>query len=129
MRKFVAALAAGLLITGSTAGAAFAHHSVSAQFDLKKSVKMQGVLVKLDNINPHAYWHFDVKTPSGKVERWSLEALPPAALRRLGVKIKEDVVVGKTYDFVISPAFKAGTTGLLTFITINGKEYRMTVGV
>ena len=57
-------LLAGLVLIAS---AAYAHHSVAAEFDPDMTVMAKGILSKVDWINPHTYFSFDVKQPDGKV--------------------------------------------------------------
>ena len=64
---------------------ALAHHSVQAEFDLKKPVTVTGVVTKVEWINPHAYLYLDVKDDAGKVKHWSFEMAGPGALRRAGM--------------------------------------------
>jgi len=95
---------------------AAAHHSVSAQFDVDKTLDMEGTLVKVDWINPHGYLHFEVKDAAGKVTTWSVETVPPAGWRRLGVASKGFLPVGTVYKFQFCPARDGSNTGLLTIM-------------
>ena len=67
------------------AAPAFAHHSVQAEFDLEKPVKLTGVVTKVEWINPHSYLYLDVKDVSGTVKRWAFEMASPGALRNAGL--------------------------------------------
>lgn len=62
-----------------------AHHAFSAEFDVQKPVKLTGSLVKWEMINPHSWFHLDVKNPDGQVVRWMIEGGSPNQLIRLGV--------------------------------------------
>ena len=62
-----------------------AHHAFAAEFDANRPIRVEGVLVKLEWTNPHAWFHVDVKGPDGKVERWMFEAGNPSNLTRRGI--------------------------------------------
>ena len=80
----------GLLVAAAPVSA---HHAFSAEFDVKRPIKLQGTLVKWEMINPHSWFHMDVKSPDGKVVRWMIEGGSPNQLMRLGVT-KKTLVVG-----------------------------------
>ena len=63
---------------------ALAHHSFAAEYDATKPVTLNGVVTKLEWLNPHARFYIDVKDDSGTVTNWNLELASPNALRRLG---------------------------------------------
>ena len=69
---------------GAGAFPALAHHSFSAEFDIKSPVKFRGVLAKMEWVNPHAWLHIDVKDEDGKTVRWMIETAAPNALLRRG---------------------------------------------
>jgi hypothetical protein len=73
---------AGLLLYPATA---MAHHAFAAEFDAKKPVRLQGVVTKVEWVNPHAWIHVDVKKPDGSVEKWMIEGGTPNTLFRRGL--------------------------------------------
>ena len=77
-------LAALLIIAAVAPG--FAHHSFGVYFDADKTVKLSGVVTKIDWRNPHTHLYIDVKDESGKVVNWTLEGYPPNVLARTGWK-------------------------------------------
>lgn len=90
-RKLMTILAAaGVLMTAFPMAA---HHSFSAEFDAKKRVELNGRVVKMDWVNPHAWLYLDVPTADGKTERWAVEFGSPNVLFRNGWK-KETLVEG-----------------------------------
>lgn len=76
---------------------AMGHHAVQSQFDFEKPVTLTGVLKKVDWINPHAYFTFDVKDASGHVKTWAFETVGPGGLRRAGLSRAGFFKVGDTY--------------------------------
>jgi len=74
-------LVAALLVA---AAPVVAHHAFSAEFDATKPVRLQGVITKMEWINPHAWMHVDVTNDDGTVDSWMVEAGPPGALVRRG---------------------------------------------
>ena len=128
MRRYVpwTVLTVWLALAGVPASA---HHSANAEFDTTKDVLITGVLVKLENVNPHSWWYVDVQAPDGKATSWKLESNSPSGLIRLGLKVKSEVKVGDTMTFRISPAWKdpAGARlGWMKALTVNGKEFVLT---
>jgi uncharacterized protein DUF6152 len=73
---------AGLLLCPAPAAA---HHAFAAEFDAKKPVRLQGVVTKVEWVNPHAWIHVDVKKPDGSVEKWMIEGGTPNTLFRRGL--------------------------------------------
>ena len=63
---------------------AWAHHAFAAEFDIKKPVKLQGTVTRMEWINPHAWIHIDVKGPDGKITSWMVEGGSPNSLLRRG---------------------------------------------
>src|SRR5262245_26737645 len=84
MRKsfFVAAFAAvcGVLLSLP----AWAHHSFASEYDADKPAKIQGVVKKVEWINPHSWITIDVKNADGTVTTWEIEAGAPNAMFRRG---------------------------------------------
>jgi Family of unknown function (DUF6152) len=86
-----------------------AHHAFEAEFDAGKPVKFTGVLTKVDWVNPHAYFHFDVKDASGKVISWQMQNGPPVLLRSNGLQ-RDKLPIGQTVS-VEGYGAKDGTVG------------------
>jgi hypothetical protein len=60
---------------------------------VKKPMKLQGTLTKWELINPHSWFHLDVKGPDGTVVPWLIEGGSPNQLIRLGLT-KNSLAVG-----------------------------------
>jgi len=91
-RLFVLALA----LAGATS--LWGHHSLAAEYDTKKPIKLTGKMTKIDWRNPHAWIYVDAKMPNGSVEKWQCELGSPNAMTRAGfyqdsIKIGDEVVL------------------------------------
>jgi len=83
-RASVAVAVAALL----AAAPLLAHHAFSAEFDINKPIRLQGTITKWEMINPHSWFHVDVKDPDGKVVPWMIEGGSPNQLIKAGVTKK-----------------------------------------
>jgi hypothetical protein len=84
MRTKLTVATIGILLLLATAPA-WAHHAFSAEFDVNKPLTLKGTLTKWEMINPHSWFHIDVKGTDGKVTPWMIEGGSPNTLIRLGV--------------------------------------------
>jgi hypothetical protein len=92
MRTKLALVIAGLGVMLASVPV-WAHHAFAAEFDVTKPDKMRGTLLKWEMVNPHSWFHVDVKDQDGKVVTWLIEGGSPNQLIRMGVT-KNTVPIG-----------------------------------
>jgi hypothetical protein len=92
MRTKLALVIAGLGVMLASVPV-WAHHAFAAEFDVTKPVKLRGTLLKWEMVNPHSWFHVDVKDQDGKVVTWLIEGGSPNQLIRMGVT-KNTVPIG-----------------------------------
>ena len=61
-------------------GTVGAHHATALQFDVSTTVKLTGVISKLDWANPHVHLSLEVKSGDGVVELWDVELASPGGV-------------------------------------------------
>ena len=81
--KLILLVLVGIFVFGVVT--AYAHHSVTATYDAKKEVKLQGKLVLFLFRNPHVFVHIDVPGEDGKMQRWTIEWGGAAQLSGQGI--------------------------------------------
>jgi hypothetical protein len=101
-----------------------AHHSVAGQFDVNNPMAWEGVVTKVDWINPHIYLYVDVTDAGGAVTEWRLETVPPAMMRRAGISKKNLQGIGEIVSIRGLPA-RDGTRnlGFISTITFPDGHY------
>jgi len=70
-----------------------AHHAFAAEFDANRPVKLEGIVTKMEWINPHSWIHIEVKKPDASIESWMIEGGAPNALLRRGFS-KDSLPIG-----------------------------------
>jgi hypothetical protein len=122
MRRGVIAGLAVVALVFTAAAPVWAHHAFAAEFDVKKPLTLRGTLKKWDMVNPHSWFHLDVKGTDGKVVLWMVEGGSPNTLIRNGVT-KNSVPIG-TELVIEGYASKDGTNKAVgrNFLFPDGKR-------
>ena len=102
-----------------SAGAAWAHHNMSALFDFNQRFTRIGTLTKADWRNPHIYLTVESKSDQGQAETWMFEGPAPNVFRNLNVgKVDFENATGKTVKVEASRARDGSLRGLMRIITM-----------
>ena len=122
MRTKLAMVMVGFGVLLACASSVQGHHAFSAEFDVNKPLKLKGTLVKWEMINPHSWFHVDVKDADGKVTTWMIEGGSPNSLIRQGVT-KNSIPIG-TEVTIEAYAAKDATNKAVgrNFILADGKR-------
>ena len=114
-KKVAAVFGLAVLMTASV----WAHHNMSAAFDLNQGFTETGTLTQLDWRNPHIYMSVDVKGEEGPVETWRFEGPSPGSFRFRSLS-KSDFAtsIGKTVTVEASRARDGSQSGLIRQITL-----------
>jgi len=81
--KLKLAIVAVVLLAGAVP--VWAHHAFAAEFDQNTPVTLKGTMLKWEAVNPHSWFHIEVKGPDGKTVEWMVEGGSPNTLIRFGV--------------------------------------------
>jgi hypothetical protein len=102
-------LISALVLTGDGARA---HHSFS-MFEYGSSTEIEGTVQEFRYVNPHSSIILKVKGKDGRVETWTLEGQPTAALEREGWN-KQTLKPGDQIKATIAPLRSGATGGMWT---------------
>src|SRR5262245_43827524 len=103
------------------AGAAWAHHNMSAVFDFNDRVTL--TLSKVDWRNPHIALTVDVQGNGKEMQTWSIEGPPPGFFRTREVnRTQVEGALGKMVTAEASRARDGSQSGLLRTMTLPGGE-------
>ena len=115
MRKVMTVVGAVVAVTLLVASVpVLAHHSFAAAFDETKPMNLQGVVTKVELVNPHSWIWIDVKNPDGTVTNWGLEGGPPVNLFRNGVT-KNSLAIGSEIKVFAYRAKSGESKGVAVF--------------
>ena len=115
--------AAGLVLVSPRS---VAHHGVT-NYDMKKTVVLNGTITAFDWSNPHCLIYMDVADDNGRVRHWTLEMPPTRAMVQRGWD-KDTLKRGDQATIETHPAkndVPIGITsgpGFALRVVINGKE-------
>lgn len=84
MRTTLSLVLGGLMLVAATAPLA-GHHAFGAEFDPNAPIRLQGKIVRLEWVNPHAWIHVEIGKPDGSMEVWMVEGGTPNTLLRRGL--------------------------------------------
>jgi len=116
-------------LSALAAGGVSAHHSIQAQFDIHKTVSVNGTVAKVEFINPHSYLTVNVKDADGKVTKWAFEMAAAAQLRRAGMSRADrgGLKAGDEVTVMALAARDGSNSGLLQELKIaDGREFKFT---
>jgi DNA/RNA endonuclease YhcR with UshA esterase domain len=84
MKQAFFGLSTLILIAGTAAVPAFAHHSFAAAYDMTQKITVHGTIDNVLLRNPHSWFMIDVKNEKGEIEHWAFEAGTPSGMIRNG---------------------------------------------
>jgi hypothetical protein len=115
----VLGLAVGFLLVSAPI---FAHHGASA-YDTTKLTSLKGTVTDFQFMNPHSEISFEVKSATGKVEKWTAEAASLVTMSRLGWT-KNMIRPGDPITVTGNRAKNGSNTMRLRKVVLsNGKEF------
>jgi hypothetical protein len=101
---------------GLTSAPGVAHHSAAAQYEVKKTITLKGVVREFRFVNPHSVVRLAVTDDKGKEVVWSAEWAPTSILRRFGMK-PDAIKPGDRVTIVGNPARDGSADLLVNTIT------------
>ena len=85
MRARLAIAVIGMAVAGAAISVpVVAHHAFSAEFDANRPLHLEGTVVRMEWINPHAWVHVEVTNDDGTATVWMVEGGTPNTLFRRG---------------------------------------------
>ena len=112
------------LTAGASGVVLQAHHAVAGVYDLNKEVVLQGQLVKLNFVNPHASIILNVANKDGSTTEWVLTTASIAVLTRQGVN-KTSIKPGEILKVTVLPAKNGHPVGFIRSLELGDKEIQL----
>src|SRR6186997_1910435 len=72
---------------------AMAHHSGPLYFDMTKAITLEGLILRVEWINPHALIFLQSKNEKGELETWTIQGASPVNFNRKP-ELKERLTAG-----------------------------------
>src|SRR2546426_1562413 len=76
----------GVVLATVCAPSLFSQRNFSTTYDSSRQVKLQGIVTRIDWVNPNAFFFIDTKDASGTVTNWAIQFGNPLELERSGWK-------------------------------------------
>ncbi len=114
----------GFLMTGATGVVLQAHHAVAGVYDLNKEVVLQGQLVKLNFVNPHASIILNVANADGTTTEWVLTTASVQVLTRQGLN-KSSIKPGEILKVTVLPAKNGHPVGFIRSLELGDKQIQL----
>ncbi|HET6143158.1 MAG TPA: DUF6152 family protein [Candidatus Acidoferrales bacterium] len=111
---------------GIVANPIFAHHGVT-NYDMKKTIMLNGTVTDFDWSNPHCLAHVDVTDESGHTSHWTLEMASTFTMTHHGWEMST-LKRGDQVKIETHPAKNGATIGITSGpgftlkVVVNGKE-------
>ena len=101
-------------------GAALAHHSLSAVYNIRGSGEVTGVIKKVEFINPHGVMTLEVPNDDGTTTDWELTTGSANTLSSLGFGEEgpNTVIAGDVVTITYFPARNGRPLGFIRSITL-----------
>ena len=81
MRTTLCGLVA-LAVAVVSSAPATAHHSNPLYFDMTKAITLEGLILRVEWINPHALMFLQAKNEKGELETWTIQGTSPVNFAR-----------------------------------------------
>ena len=82
-----------LLVVIASGIPAMAHHSGALYFDMTKAITLEGLILRVEWINPHALIFLQSKNEKGELETWTIQGTSPVNFSRTP-ELKERLKAG-----------------------------------
>ena len=81
---------------------AMAHHSNPFYFDMTKAVTLEGLILRVEWINPHALMFLQSKNEKGELETWTIQGTSPVNFARMP-ELKQRLKAGMSVAVRVFP--------------------------